>query len=84
MLRYSAILILIFASACATPEYQPVVMEPTALSMVQCEKPRPEICTKIYDPVCGATKSGMRKTYASDCTACSEENVTGFERGACL
>jgi hypothetical protein len=83
MLRCSFIFALICLSACTTPEYQPAVMEPTVLSMMECEEPRPQMCTMIYDPVCGATKNGIRKTYASDCTACSDKNVTGFEKGAC-
>ena len=83
MLRYMSILVLVCVSACTNPEYQPAVMEPMVLTMMECEEPRSQMCTMIYDPVCGATKNGIRKTYASDCAACSDKNVTGFEKGAC-
>jgi len=48
-----------------------------------CTEPRPEICTMQYDPVCGQMADGQRKTYASDCSACSDQRVVGYTPGAC-
>ena len=55
----------------------------TQINPVKCENPRPQICTMIYKPVCGISKSGAKKTYASACTACSDENVVAFEKEEC-
>ena len=38
----------------------------------------------IYMPVCGADDQGSRKTYASDCSACADTNVVGYEDGKCV
>ncbi|MEZ0123491.1 MAG: hypothetical protein AB9Q22_11155 [Candidatus Reddybacter sp.] len=51
--------------------------------MTKCNDPRPQICTMIYDPVCGLTKDKARKTYASDCSACADAEVVKFEKGEC-
>ncbi|RLA42311.1 MAG: hypothetical protein DRR06_10305 [Gammaproteobacteria bacterium] len=85
MLRYSSIIAMVCLSACASSGggSQSPVIEPEMLSMTACEEPRPQICTMIYDPVCGITKTGIRKTYASDCSACADENVAGFEKMEC-
>ena len=48
-----------------------------------CTEPRPEICTMQYDPVCGQMADGHRKTYASDCSACSDQLVLGYTPGEC-
>ena len=48
-----------------------------------CEDPRPQVCTMIYAPVCGMADDGSRKTYASDCTACSKASVVGHDEGEC-
>ena len=50
---------------------------------VPCQEPRPEICTSIYDPVCATMSDGTQKTYASDCTACSVDEVVSYIKGAC-
>ena len=52
-------------------------------AITPCEEPRPEVCTMIYDPVCGATISGESKTYSNACTACSDRTITGYRIGAC-
>ena len=49
----------------------------------QCKEPRPQMCTMIYQPVCGIDKLGQFKTYSSDCNACSHVNVTGYNEDAC-
>ena len=48
-----------------------------------CTEPRPEICTMQYDPVCAQLEDGASKTYASDCSACSDPLVIGYSRGEC-
>ena len=48
-----------------------------------CPAERPQICTTIYDPVCGTLNSGETQTFASDCVACGDENVAGYVEGAC-
>ena len=84
MVRFIVIAALLGLSACAGDSaFQAIVMEPVMLSMMDCKEPRPQTCIMIYDPVCGATKNGLRKTYASDCSACADENVTEFEKGVC-
>ena len=62
---------------------------------VNCPEVRPEMCTQMYDPVCGLMDSGIRcittpcpsvihKTFGNACTACSDEKVTGYVDGECL
>ena len=55
----------------------------TADGYIVCTEPRPEICTMQYDPVCAQMKDGARKTYASDCSACSDQLVDGYSPGEC-
>jgi len=41
----------------------------------------PEICTEVYQPVCGTSQSGMRVTYSNACfaRAARATNVTPGE-----
>ena len=48
-----------------------------------CEDPRPQICTREYNPVCATLNDGSRKTYATGCTACSDQAVKGWLAGEC-
>lgn len=57
--------------------------EPGALDLIICENPRPEICTREYNPVCGTLKDGSTKTGATGCTSCSDTEVVGYKMGAC-
>lgn len=70
------VLSLILLSACAS-------QSGTALpeGIIACKEERPQICTMIYAPVCALDQDGTRKTFASDCVACGEESVIGFEEG---
>ena len=54
-----------------------------AADMIMCEDPRPEICTREYDPVCATMEDGSVKTYATGCTACADSRVTGYTKGPC-
>jgi len=70
-----------FIVACnATPE-QPISEIPEVAN--QCKEPLPQMCTMIYQPVCGVDKVGQLKTYSSDCNACSHVEVVGYNEGAC-
>ena len=63
-------------SACnATPE--------KSIVEVECNDPRPQICTMIYLPVCGLDNAGESKTYSSGCNACSHPEVVGYNNNAC-
>jgi len=84
-------LMLLLLSACqSAPEKQVDVLEKqTELAekrsdLSYCSEPRPQICTMIYRPVCGFDKAGQSKTYASDCTACSDAEVVAYQKGECL
>lgn len=62
---------------------------------VACKDPRPEICTKQYDPVCAQKDTGVRCvttpcpsteniTASNSCTACSDPKILGYTpEGAC-
>jgi len=48
-----------------------------------CTEPRPGICTMQYMPVCAVLNDGSTKTYASDCSACSDAKVVNYSADAC-
>jgi hypothetical protein len=89
MLKISPMFLLlpiaVLLSACATTgeEDKDMHKEPGALDLILCEKPRPQICTREYDPVCARLQDGSVKTYATGCTSCSDEKVVSYRKGAC-
>jgi hypothetical protein len=42
----------------------------------------PEICTEVYQPVCGTNQSGMRVTYSNACFARAGK-ATNVSPGEC-
>lgn len=62
-------------SACAS--------SPKLESLTQCNNPRPQVCTMEYNPVCGLREDQSIGDYATGCTACSDDNVTGWAPGTC-
>ena len=73
-------------TACATTsseEQNNINNEPGALDLILCEEPRPQICTREYDPVCATLEDGTTKTAATGCTSCSDPAVVGYKKGAC-
>lgn len=48
-----------------------------------CSDPRPQICTREYNPVCARLDDGTWMTYATGCTACADKAVVGWRAGAC-
>gem|GEM_PF-1926194 len=60
----------------------------------ECKEPRPEMCTKQYDPVCADKDNGIRcikapcpstdqVTYGNACDACADKDVYGYVAGEC-
>ena len=59
------------------------INEPGALDLILCEEPRPQVCTREYNPVCATLKDGSTKTGSTGCTSCSDPEVVGYKMGAC-
>lgn len=49
----------------------------------KCPDERPEICTMEYDPVCATLRNKTMKTYSNGCSACSDNQVVGYQSGEC-
>jgi hypothetical protein len=75
----------LFSLACATSgeEEKDMKQEPGALDIILCEQPRPQICTREYDPVCAKLHDGRIKTYTTGCVSCSDSQVESYTKGAC-
>lgn len=79
------ILLSLLSIACATTvDEKNNINEPGALDLILCEDPRPQVCTREYDPVCGTLKNGSAVTGSTGCTSCSDPDVVGYKMGACL
>ena len=48
-----------------------------------CSEPRPEVCTREYDPVCGYKSDGKSNTYSNGCSSCTEKEIIGYKKGEC-
>jgi hypothetical protein len=80
----SLVLLSLCAGGCATTsDEKNNLNEPGALDIILCEEPRPEICTREYDPVCATLQDGSTRTGATGCTSCSDPQVLGYKKGAC-
>ena len=56
----------------------------TEAGLVACTEPRPQVCTMQYEPVCARIGEGDAaewKTYASDCSACGDPEVSAYRPG---
>ena len=83
---FSLVTLSILAVGCATTtgeEKNDMLDEPGALDIILCEEPRPQICTREYDPVCATFQDGTTKTGSTGCTSCSDPQVVGYRKGAC-
>lgn len=90
-----AVSILFTLVACSnTPA--PVAESPSSenTELESCPEQRPQMCTKIYKPVCATKDTGVRcvttpcpstekQTYGNECTACADDKVLGYQHGAC-
>lgn len=70
------LMILMSVSACQNTPKRPG-------NLVDCPEVRPQVCAMIYAPVCAMEKNGQFTSYSSDCTACSHEEVVGYQSGVC-
>ena len=70
--------------ACASQSEKIDIHEPGALDLILCEEPRPQICTREYDPVCATLQDGSTITGSTGCTSCSDPKVVGYKMGVCL
>lgn len=63
-------------------------------SPVVCTAPRPQACTRQYDPVCATRDTGIRcvttpcpsteqKTMGNACSACSDPKTYSWVKGEC-
>ena len=59
------------------------INEPGALDVIICEEPRPQICTREYNPVCATLQNGSTRTGSTGCTSCSDQEVVSYKMGAC-
>ena len=64
------------------PADREVLETPTTQTM-QCEEPRPKICTMQYKPVCAVLESGLITTYPSACNACADVAVSAWRPEPC-
>ena len=89
--------VVVAVSACANPAGEAPTEHVEAVpdaAYTLCESPRPQICTREYNPVCAVKDTGVRcvttpcpsaeeVTYATGCTACADPKVLRHRLGAC-
>lgn len=79
-----AVSLCVLVVGCATKgDEKNNINEPGALDLIICEEPRPQICTREYDPVCATMMDGSSKTDSTGCASCSDPDVVGFKKGTC-
>ena len=78
----------------ASHNSKPVIVKNPLPKYIECKKPRPEMCTQQYQPVCANRDTGMRcfkapcpatkkASYGNACSACADKKVYGYTAGAC-
>ena len=87
--------ITLFCTSCSTPVSSEDTKQQVDSSLyIKCKEPRPEICTREYNPVCATVKTSVvcvttpcpsaeEKTYATGCTACADPKVIKYRQGQC-
>lgn len=69
-------ILLFILSACQSTPNKPD-------NFTACPENRPQVCPMIYAPVCAQEKGVQSTSYSSNCTACSHNDVIGFQPGVC-
>lgn len=89
-MRKSYSLLIIFSVAilcqsCSVPDNdRSAAAQKDSHVYTQCTEPRPEICTREYNPVCATLSTGSEeKTFATGCTACADPSVIKYRQGPC-
>ncbi len=91
-IRYGLIAGVMMISLTACQENKTDTQKPLPQDYVQCKDPRPQACTREYNPVCAKKDNGVRcvttpcpstddVTYATACTACADKDVDGYTPG---
>lgn len=83
LLRFSFIFLVLSLASCVIYTKPEVTDEPLKFDMINCEEPRPQICTREFRPVCGLQASGQYKTFPAACDACSKKEVSSYYKGVC-
>lgn len=79
---------------CSCSAHQAINVEESNPITIQCQDPRPQLCTQEYAPVCAEKLTGIycittpcpsteQLTYATGCTACADKKVMAYHLGAC-
>lgn len=80
---------------CIRPWEENCTSPDTTKAYVECKTPRPQMCTREYNPVCAKVDTGIRcikapcpseewQTFATGCTACADSKAYGYSPGACV
>lgn len=77
------VLMSLLITACTSYNEKNNIHEPGALDLILCEEPRPQVCTREYNPVCATLRDGSTITGATGCTSCSDPDVVSYKMGAC-
>lgn len=80
--QLSAAIFCLGLAACSSVSGQAPAQEKQLFNEA-CPAERSQMCTYDFNPVCGVSDSGEKKTYSNGCSACANENVAGFTLGEC-
>ena len=72
----------LLAAALATDAFAAPAHTASPQSHMRLAQAAPEVCTQIYQPVCGTDKDGKRVTYSNACFA-RVANATNVTPGEC-
>lgn len=91
---FYTVVIVVFCAACQTPDMASSSGATQQRLATSCSDPRPEVCTMVYQPVCGGVKVKdcvgtsceveTERTYPSACAACADSSVAHYREGECV